>query len=177
MGLISYQGLSGFSPLALLCASSICIDTGSFTHLYILWNVIDAAWIMKICEHVLTTPSHLRIQRWKLMHRDHLADMWTGYSHVQGSPVVGVSSHLWCVSNMHTCWMWRTCSRCAFSSHVVLAKKALVCNVWCSWWISRQIFHFYSLNVCKVKLYQVVARHFWPFRKKYFSSAESLAAI
>ena len=43
---------------------------------------------------------------------------------------------------------------------------------------SRQIFHFYSLNVCKVKLYQVVARHFWPFRKKkYFSSAESLAAM
>merc|ERR1711971_406554 len=44
---------------------------------------------------------------------------------------------------------------------------------------SRQIFHFYSLNVCKVKLYhQVVARHFWPFRKKkYFSLAESLAAM
>ena len=48
------------------------------------------------------------------------------------------------------------CVNCAHLLNVIMKqvrgmlfcqKGAPACHVWCSWWISRQIFHFYSLNV------------------------------
>jgi len=53
--------------------------------------------------------------------------------------------------------MWDS-GQCYINTLLMLSKCHARCSIT---WISRKIFHFYSLNVCMmVKLYQVVARTF-----------------
>jgi len=57
--------------------------------------------------------------------------------------------------------MWDS-GQCYINTLLMLSKCHARCSIT---WISRKIFHFYSLNVCMmVKLYQVVARTFGFFK-------------